>query len=419
MRTAAFILTLALGSSTDNQRAMQMLTEWIAMVDQHAAGVHDPALGQIGSWNADDLDMMRAYVDALTEVPVNSPERKTRWRAISGNDLSAIREQTQHLRARANFDDFRKRAAILHTDAALFEMLPTTVAVPSALPGQSKSASGPPVDVVSADGRVDSFAVANPHWQFAMDLLDALPAKPQRDPIVAQWYRSIGAYFARQHRFGDALRHFERARKMVADDPGVLFGEACLQETLGGPTQQNFARTTVLPNGLTLMGVSSPQTHFKRAETLLTRALSAQPDFVDARLRLGRVLAQQRHYEAALPHFTKVMADSRDSVLTYYAHLFAGEAALALDRPSESRASYERALAAYPGAQSARLGLATALRTAGDRAAAVNAVMTTLTIEPMTRDVRDDPWWEYYEGDAANVERLLQELRATVRSSPR
>ena len=76
------------------------------------------------------------------------------------------------------------------------------------------------------------------------------------------------------------------------------------------------------------------------------------------------------------------------------------------------RASYERALEAYPDAQSARLGLATALRAAGNREAAVNAVMTTLTIEPNTRDIRDDPWWEYYEGDAANVERLLQELRA-------
>jgi tetratricopeptide (TPR) repeat protein len=412
VRTVAFLLIVAVASSTDNPRAMQLLTEWVVIVNRHAAGERDAALAQIGSWNADDLEMMRAYIDALTEVPLDNPARVTRRRPISGNELAAIRERTQVLRAGGNFNEFRKRAAVLHTDTALLESLPKTVPAPKAISQGRRNQTEPAVDVMSSDGRVDSFEIANPHWQFAMDLLDALPAQPQRDPIVAQWYRGIGAYFAREHRFGDAFRHFERARKTVPDDAGVLFGEACLQETFGSPTQQNFVRVTTLPNGLTILGMSSPQTHFRRAQTLLTRALAAKPDFVDARLRLGRVLAQQRQYLEALPHFTRVITESTDPVLTYYAHMFAGESALALDRPSESRASYERALKAYPGAQSARLGLATALRAAGDREAAVNAVMTTLTIEPNTRDIRDDPWWQYYEGDAANVERLLQELRA-------
>jgi tetratricopeptide (TPR) repeat protein len=411
VRITAFLLTVALASSAENDRAMQLLNEWILSVDRHAAGARDEALAQLGAWNADDLDMMRAYVDALTEVPVDSPARALRRRQISGNELAAIREQIENLRAGGDFNEFRKRAAVLHTDAALLEPLPVIVPAPGPR-SKRRNEPEPAVDVMSSDGRVESFEIANPHWQFAMDLLDALPARPQRAPIVAQWYRAIGAYFAREHRFGDAFRHFERARKTVPDDPGVLFGEACLQETLGGPTQQNFARITTLPNGLTFLGMSSPQTHFRRAETLLTRALAARPDFIDARLRLGRALAQQRQYEAALPHFTRVIAESRDPVLTFYAHVFAGEAALALGRPPDSRASYERALEAYPDAQSARLGLATALRAAGNREAAVNAVMTTLTIEPNTRDIRDDPWWEYYEGDAANVERLLQELRA-------
>ena len=53
------------------------------------------------------------------------------------------------------------------------------------------------VDVKSFDGRVESFELANPHWEFAMDLLDALPARRGAIRIVAQWYRAIGAYFAR------------------------------------------------------------------------------------------------------------------------------------------------------------------------------------------------------------------------------
>jgi hypothetical protein len=110
------------------------------------------------------------------------------------------------------------------------------------------------------------------------------------------------------------------------------------------------------------------------------------------------------------------VAGSRDPVLTFYAHLFAGDALSAVNRTSESRAAYERAIASHPSAQSAHLGLAAALRAAGDRASAVEAAMATLTIPPMTRDSNDDPWWEYYKGDAANVERLLDELRAPFRT---
>lgn len=411
MRITALLLALALTTAADNDRAMQMLAEWVTMVDRHAAGERDEGLAQIGKWNTADLDLMRAYVEALTEVPLDSPERSQRRRLVSGNDLAAIKQHTVNLRAGHNFEQFRKRAAILHTDAALLEPQSKSGSTPAPIPAARRNASRPAVDVMSLDGRVDSFQIANPHWQYAMDLLDALPATPRRDPIVAQWYRSIGAYFARQHSFGDALRHFDRARKTVPDDPDVLFGEACLQESFGGPTLQNFARVTTLPNGFVLQGLSSPQAHFRRAERLLARALAARPDFVDARLRLGRVLAQQRQYATALQHFTRVVADSRDPVLTYYAHLFSGEAELALGHPAEARASYQRALDDYPNAQSPRLGLATALRAAADRDGAVRAVMATMIIEPNTRDVRDDPWWEYYEGDAANVDRLLQELR--------
>ena len=422
MRLAALLLTLFVTASADNERAMRMLNEWIVMVDRHAAGERDDALAQVGSWNTDDLEMMRAYVEAFTGVPLDNRDRATRRRQISGTDVAAIRQRALDIQARGDFDTFRKRAAILHTDAALLESLPVMVDPPTApnqKPAWRRDEVERAVDVKSFDGRVEHYEMANPHWQFAMDLPETLPATPQRDPIVAKWYRSIGAYFAQQHGFADAMRHFERARRIVPDDPDVLFGEACYQETMGAPRVQNLNRVTTLPNGLVIRGVESAAGHHRRAEALLKRALAARPQFVDARLRLGRVLAEQRQYEAALPHFAQVVAESKDPVLTYYAHLFAGDAALALDRAAESRASYERALKEYPDAQAARIGLGAALRAAGDREAAFAAVMTTLIIAPKTRDSFQDPWWEYYEGDAANVERLLRELRDPFRSAAR
>jgi tetratricopeptide (TPR) repeat protein len=418
MRLAALLAIALVAGSSEDERAMRMLHEWVDAVDQHVAGEEDAPLARIMAWSMDDLDTMRGYVELVSGLPNDTPARAARRRRMSGADRTAVIARGRELQARGNFDQFLKRAALLHTDAALLDPFIFLSAPPrprTRKPAPMQGEPEPIIDVISIDGRVESYTIANPNWQLAMDLLEAIPTQPARDPIVAQWYRAIGAYFAKQDNRADAIRHFERARRIVPDDPGVLFGEACLQETLGSPDIQNFARLARLPNGMVITGVEAAQTHFRRAETLLKRALAAQPGFVEARLRLGHVLAEQKEYAAALDHYAQVIAASDDPVLLYYAQLFSGDAALALERLPESRASYQRAIDSHPESQAARLGLAAALRAGGDRPGAIEAAMLTLTMEPRTRDTEHEPWWEYYNGDAANVDRLLTELRAPVR----
>ena len=109
------------------------------------------------------------------------------------------------------------------------------------------------------------------------------------------------------------------------------------------------------------------------------------------------------------------IAESHDRTLTYYAHLFSGDAALALGRLPDSTLSYEIAVALYPDSQASRLGLASALRAGGDRPGALAAMARTLVKPPASRE-GDDPWWDYYYGDAANVDRLMEDLREPLRS---
>ena len=421
MRLTALLLAAILSGISGHEQARQMLEEWITAVDRHVPGETDVALDRVANLTFEELELLRGYIETLSALPNQSAARAARRRQISRSDVAMIQARGRELRSRGNFDVFLKRAALLHTDVALADPFILLSAPPARARTRSPQGDEPEraLDVISADGRVEAYRIANPNWQLAMDLLEALPAQPARDPIVAQWYRAIGAYFAKEDNRADATRHFERARRIVPDDPGVLFGEACLQETFGSPNIQNFARLAHLPDGLVIIGITSPQTHFRRAETLLKRALAAKPDFVDARLRLGHVLVEQKEYEAALPHLAQVVATASDPVLIYYAHLFAGDAALALDRLADSRASYERALESHPESQAARLGLAAALRAAGDSEAALKAAMETLTTEPQTRDSDHEPWWEYYNGDAANVESLMRELRAPFRTSAR
>jgi tetratricopeptide (TPR) repeat protein len=417
MRLVAVMLAVILSSDSGNERAMAILRDWIAAVDQHAAGESDAALATITAWTYNDLELMRAYVETLAGAPTARNRNRVRRRSlISSDDLVAIREQTKDLTLRGDFNTFRQRAAILHTDAALLGGAPLVVAPP--IPQQQKPRwaredTERSVIVRSFDGRVENFVLKNLHWDLAMDMLDALPAEP-RDPIVAQWYRGIGAYFADTRSFAEALQLFQHARGVVPDDPHVMFGEACLNETLGAPRIQNYVQVTTLPNGLYIRGVDAPATHWKRAEVLLRRALTIDPTFVEARLRLGRVLIQLQKLEEGLRFVEQAVAESSDRVMRYYGSLFAGDALLALGRAADARESYQRAIALFPDGQAARLGLGSALRALSDGADALDAMLPTLTKAPSSRE-GDDPWWQYYDGDAAHVETLLEQLRAPFR----
>ena len=271
------LLLTAAGKAGADERGVLRLRGWIDAVDKHAAGQTDAALGVVTAWTYEDLEVMRPYVEALFGLPAaQRSARAMRRRSLGSNDTAALALLTRSLLGRGDFVVFMKRAAILHTDAALLGGMPLVVTPPSALKSDARQQQRN-VDVLSHDGQVTHFELQNLHWEYAMDVLEALPAKPAPDPFAGQWYRAIGAHFARQGQFADAIRHFQRARRVAAQHAGVLYGEACLQETLGAPRIQDYVRVTSLPNGLIIRGIESPQSHLRRAESLLRKALAADP----------------------------------------------------------------------------------------------------------------------------------------------
>ena len=416
MRLIAVILAFVLSSASGNERAIGLLRAWIDAVGHHRAGETDEALSTIGEWTYEDVELMRPFLESLVgALPRGNEERRRRLSRLTAADLAAIREL--HVRLGLDVDAFRRRAAILHTDAVLRLKRPLVVTPPpNPMQGpdwarRASTPNGRRVDVMSFDAQYRNLEYSNPHWELAMDMLDALPASP-RDPFVAQWYGVIGVYLVEQRRFSDALVHFERARGLVPGDPLVLYGEARLHETLSSPRMQNFVRSTTLDNGVFVRGIDNARTELRRAETLLQRALVADPDLVAARLRLGRVVMQQQRWEEGLKIVERAGAEAQDRMLRYYAHVFAGDAQLALGNLEDAERSYERALTSFPDAQSPRLGLAAALGARGAREEAVAAVLPALTNRP---DWDDDPWWVYYDSNVEEEAALLERLRAPFR----
>jgi tetratricopeptide (TPR) repeat protein len=329
--------------------------------------------------------------------------------------MTAIRE-AMTARGVMDFDTFRRRAAVLHTDAALLGDPP----VVTRQPVPNKSAGLPlkgerRINVRSFDGRFESLEYSNPHWDLAMDMLDALPASP-RDPFVGQWYAAIGTHLVQRRNFADALVHFDRARPLVPDDPRVLYSEARLHEALGSPRIQNYIHVTVPANGMSIQRVGSARTELRHAEELYQRALDGDPSFTAVRLRLGRVVMRQQRWDEGLRLVQQALKETGDKTLGYYGNLFAGDAELALGNTDDAQRSYERALTLFPDSQSARLGLAAALDGAGEREESVAAILPTLTKRPEGR-ADDDPWWVYYDANLTEADAELARLRAPFREA--
>src|SRR4029453_18801824 len=118
-------------SASSNDRAMEMLRNWIKAVDGHSAGESDAALLTINDWTYDDLELMGPYVELLVDAPIERNGARARRRStIDTIDRAAVRALTKDLTLRGDFDAFRKRAAILHTDSALSGSAPVVVPPP-------------------------------------------------------------------------------------------------------------------------------------------------------------------------------------------------------------------------------------------------------------------------------------------------
>lgn len=418
----ALVVALALPASLvaaqrdPRNPALDLLREWADAVVQHDAGESDAALASV-AWSYNDLELMQPFLEAFVDTPARNddPRAVMRRARLSGRDRAMVRVESE-ARLVARADWFRRRAAMLHTDAAIFLDSPKVTEPPGnrqVMPYWARAGSTRRVDVLSKDADYQSTEYSNLHWELAMDMLDAV--KAPRDPFVAQWFATIGGYLVDQRRYSDALAHFDRARRVVSDDARVLFAEARLHEALAAPRMQNFVRLTAVAQGAPISGIEDERTELRRSESLLRRALALDPALVETRLRLAHVLIEQGKHDEGRSLAEQVAAKATDQTMQYYALVFAAKALFSLGRTAEAGQSYQRAIDLFPAAQAARLGLASTLRFTGETTRALAVLMPTMTKPPSTRE-GDDPWWKYHDGDAKKMEALLEDLRAPFRN---
>jgi tetratricopeptide (TPR) repeat protein len=335
---------------------------------------------------------------------------------------------------------FLRRAAILHADAVVFagrfprppDDAPTIVPEPRSVgdPARTQRARLPPLltnerIMLTRDGEVLGDAQVNWNLPFARSLLDVLlKIEPKERPeppclnsldarcrivetgsrpvlrddyeFVADWYHAVAVYLFAVHMNGDAKWHLEQAARVLPDDPHVLFDRGTYAEWFGLPIYQVLGDARV---------VAEEKTNAE-AERQYRRTLDVDPAYVEARVRLARLLDRRGRHDEAAAEIATALAARPQGVVAFYAYIIAGRVAGTRGRYDEALGFYRQASTLFDHAQSALLGASHAALMLADEPE------TLAPLDQLGGDATQgaDPWLDYGLGAGRDVNPLLRAL---------
>ena len=445
-------LLLTLSSSAAAQRfsegdevspRLSRLEQWLDATAAHRPGAIDDSVRLVRSWNQQDLRLV--WVDFLTVVslvrqpdvtlfyvsePVRAGQTTRQISPVATNRsqqvlytnaelrrLKAIAKQVSADGKPGRENDILKRGAMLHADV---EMLTGRSDAPA-----SNARPGPAgATLLMDDGQQLGLTNTVSHWNMGRRLLESIRPldsrttfktrpDPGADETVRRWYLAGCAYMLAT-RFVE-IDQFSRALELFPNDPDVLFFVASVHEYYAGVRTQSVMRTMKGPRDAKF-DILEEGPELRLAEQLYKRALDRKPTFIEARIRLGRVIGQRGRHAEAIEQLRQGRT-AEEPLLQFYAHLFLGREFEALGNGAEARQSYERAADLAPTAQSPLLGLSRLADQSGDRAAAREWITRVLQLPEADRE-RADPWWVYEIVQARAVDGLLADLRQRIAELP-
>lgn len=433
------VLVAGVPSSAAAQRITKesnaALRRWVDAVNGHTPGEPDAAVAYVAGLtysNRSELHPSFAlFIRVLREEVVET-------RTPIEQNVTAFGRMT---RLDPGAAIFLKRAAILHLDAlALAGRFPAPRDDAPSPPPRTRARDTPQRVEVSPllhnewmtllrDGEVVGTAKRDWNLPFARSLLDVLllPATsrptavdcPLNSPVkctpvthvdrrvsaddrsfVAAWYHAVSAYLFAKGRHADAETHLQDAARVLPDDPHALFDRGTYAEVFGLPIYQ------------TLISERTEDRSNAQAERLFRRAIEVEPSYVEARVRLARLLEERGRYDEAAAQISTAIGTNPSGVPRFYAHIVAGRVAAARGRYEEALRHYRTAAGLYGHAQSALLG-------ASHAALMIADLPGTLTpLEQLDGSVTAssaDPWWDYEFGAGRDAVPLLDALRARGR----
>jgi tetratricopeptide (TPR) repeat protein len=401
--------------------AVAAVERWVSAVRNHRPGLRDPEVEMVSVLTFDQRTELSVGMGFFLSFLQGKP---LVIKTPAENQLARMAGATRQVPGAAAF---LKRAAVLHADAAFKRH---GEGVKPAEPARKAAAApeGPAAALLShgslyvnRDGEVLGETPADWNWPFARSLLDLILASHPDDPFVAAWYHTTSAFMFQRGLYGEAVTHLRRAAAVLPDDARILFDRASYAEIQGLPRTQvllsdqdvalrnahkassDLIRTPADPTPT--LGIPAADETNGEAERLFRLALRADPSFVEARVRLGRLLGLRKRHDAAATELAAALAANPTGPVLFYAHLFAGRTAQAQGKIADAAGHYQAAQALFPGAQSAGLARSQAALLESDVAGAL------ASIQPIDKSsTARDPWWFYHLAAGRDADALLREM---------
>ncbi|HEX6464313.1 MAG TPA: tetratricopeptide repeat protein [Vicinamibacterales bacterium] len=392
-----------------------VIQKWANAVEVHVAGHPDEAVATVCRMSYRDRVDMNAGLDLfLTALQGAEYRSKDNNRAVQAV-IAAAHRAGQPTPAR-----FLKRAAILHADAAIYRALfprPAETTAPTIYDSMGSGVRVPPLlnnkrFATDKDGEFVGSGIADWNWPFARDLVDRLVSRPEQgsDPFLGAWYHAIAAWMLANGFYGDAEDHLHHAAEILPNDARVMFDRASYAEILGFPKSQVLPASSP-SGGLVAVHIPRATDTNAEAERLFRRAFQLDPTFVEARVRLARLLDVRGAHAEALLELRSALETNPPRIVAFYAHLFAARAGLNAGSLPDAANHYRDALSLYPNAQSALLGVSQTALLAADVTGAL-APIERLGPNPVPPDA--DPWWQYDLAAGRDATKLMQSLWAAT-----
>jgi tetratricopeptide (TPR) repeat protein len=248
----------------------------------------------------------------------------------------------------------------------------------------------------------------NPIWLNLDVVHDALARVDRGSPFLRTWYLFWDS-FRQAHinyQWQGWPRYSKQAVEMFPDDAEILLSAGARSE-LDWWTSHNERRD--------LGQIRNPLSEvadllLNDARGLLQRSFTLNPKESETRLRLAHVLLELDKRDDAMKLLSGHVWAPDEAAFEYLGRLFEGDLQAKRGNVTAALASYDRAIALVPVAQSARLAKAQLLYAQGRRpdAAAISS-------EVMTDDKPQlDPWWLFITGRGWRMPAYLKLARAMV-----
>lgn len=407
-------------SVVDDKLEPTRIAEWLKAVEAHQPGTLDAPAKTCGAWSPLQLEQTVGDFIGLLEL-----ERRTRANPSAGpvvtykkktftlSDIDAMFGLTADDAAGGGMNRIVKRAALLHTDIARFVR---SVPVDMRVLGGVRVTVGQASVTALNDGNTTGSEIVSPHWDLARRLLDEVTPSPTTDDLVRAWYYAMVARDVAQRRWGTAAPTLSRARRVLPNDARIIFYSGLQHEAMAAPDVQN-AMAAMRTRPTARVGVMSEEVELLDAERFFRQAITIDPAFAEARLRLGHVLGCLGRQGEAAEELQRATAELTDPQLLYYAAMFLGRADTQLGRRDEAHKAFERASGLFPLAQAPLIAEGQLARREDDPPRALASVGRLLNLPGNSRS-RNDPWWAYDVFAGRDADDLMTALYRPFLSAP-